>query len=428
MFNGLGNGEFLEEEARLLQLEAERRARYAAMSAEELLAVEKQKAELTASIKQLNINTLILNKVNPAVLPLNSVEESFRQASVAGDFLAMNRLMIISKWRWNETTPLGKYRFNIVNGQKQYVAFSDQDILNFLSGPWFTPNRYGYANMIEPGASCDINHMADLFIAGQRGVVNSYSPNDWQYVFPIYPGLYICQVYKGSTWVRWRATVWTAVGIVAAIYLGPIILDKVAAGATASSAEVSGGIVGAGTKAGTVTAVTTKATTAAAITTKAGAIAATAAETTTFFQTVQSGGNALLEYVNKARTIEAIANGEMPPPPISIVGDTFTDWAMTVVKDQIAKEAQQRAMELGQEYIARKLTEAEEAQLRAEIQAMQAELAALMPAGISATPDARVPAEVQAASAALALKEKQAQDAWLMALAIAVPAGFLLLS
>lgn len=434
-FNGLSSiGDTEDPESREYQREQQyietvaiEQARQATLTPEQLAAELQQQKEIDAYISQLSVITPILNKANPATLPLTPIEEQFRQASVAGDFERMNQLMPFSIHRWKAETPLGKYRFNIENGQKIYVSFSDADIYHFLSGPWMVPNQYGFALMIEPGAGCDADHMGDLYVQGQKGVIASYSPTDWQYVFPIYPGLYICQVYRGSAWVRWRGAVITAVGIVAAIYLGPIILDKVAGAATAGTAEATTtGIVGAGTKAGAVTAVTTKAT-AAAITTTAGA-AVTAVETASFFQTVQSGGNKLLSYVNKARTVEAIATGQIPPPPISIVGDSFTDWAMTVAKEQIAKEAKERAMELGIEYVQRKLTEAEEAKLRAEIQAMQAELAALMPANISATPNAQVPAEVQAASAALALREKRAQDAMLTALAIAVPVGLLMFS
>ena len=59
---------------------------------------------------------------------------------------------------------------------------------------------------------------------------------------------------------------------------------------------------------------------------------------------------------------------------------------------------------------------------------MQAELVALMPRNVSATPNQDVPAEVQAKSAELALREKQVQDSMLAALAIAVPVGLLYFS
>jgi len=75
----------------------------------------------------------------------------------------------------------------------------------------------------------------------------------------------------------------------------------------------------------------------------------------------------LVSQLNNARTIKAIADGKMPPPPIDINSSSFTDWAM------------QTGMREWQESQQRKMTRQEEAQLRAEIQAMQRQLGQVTP-------------------------------------------------
>ena len=378
----------------LARLERERleRQRFALLTTEEKEAEAQAAKEFQNYISGLNVNTLRFNQVNPAAAVLTNFEQSVMAASVAGNFLALNKLMPFSIHRWNRATPLGKYRFRVVNGKRIYIPFSDSDIDNFMAGSWLGWNGPGQINgtLVEPGAQgCDKEKISNQYKATQKANAQMYPQTDWRHIVPIYPGAYICQVYRPSTWVKIRGPVMVAVAAVAAVYLGPVIYDKIAG-------AVSG--------------------------------ATSTAESATVFQKVQATANNILGYVNKARTIEAIANGELPPPPISILGDSFTDWALTVAKKELTDAAKEKAAELGQEYIQRKLTEKEENKLRAEIQAMQAELAALMPADVPAAPDAQVPAVVQEKSAELALQEKQAQDSALVVAGVATIAGLFLLS
>lgn len=386
--------------------------------------VKADAADFAAWAREWNLGVEAGRNLGPALLTERG--KVLQELILRRDWESLFTLIPVNKWPRNWS--LSKYSFTGNGANKRYVAWTKADLQSFIFSPYYT---------VQPGYIC-LDEQRSLGVAAywkaQSRHKQKFNPSSYHYVWPIYPGggygsqTYGCEKDKTSLWVKIRKPVIAAAAIVAAVYLGPIVLAKISGVATTGATEAAtAGIVGAGTKAGAVTAITTKAGTAAAITLKSGAVAAAAAESTSFFQTVQSGANNLLNYVNKARTVEAIAKGEMPPPPISVVGASFTDWAMIVAKEQIAKEAQQRAIELGTEYIQRKMTEKEEARLRAEIKVMQAELALLIPDNVIASPDSRVPAEVQAASAALALKEKQAQAAWLTALAIAVPVGFLLL-
>ena len=159
--------------------------------------------------------------------------------------------------------------------------------------------------------------------------------------------------------------------VVAAVYLGPAIVAKVK--------SVAGGIVGAGGgEAG--------AAAAAGTGTGATASAASAVTQATTFQKIQAGTKTLLGYVNKARTVEAIVKGKLPPPPIGIPGANFRDWAFIVAKEKIKEEAIDAAMTAGQKYIAKKMSAKAEAELKAEIAEMQRQLIALTPPEVLAMP------------------------------------------
>lgn len=415
-----------EEQLAIARYEADavirRRAQIAAMTPEQREAYsEEVNKRILANIQErlawkTEWNSGIEAGRNLGPMPLTERGEILRDIILLRDWNALFKLIPVQLWPNNWS--LSKYSFTGDGANKQYVAWTEADLQSFIFSPYYT---------VQAGYVCT-DEQRELGVAAywqaQSRHKQKFTSVSYHYVWPIYPGggygsqTYGCEQYRPGLWVKTRMVVVIAAAIVAAVYLGPIVLSKITALGTGGG--TSSGIVGAGTKAGVVTAITTKA--------GAAAVVATAAETATFFQTVQSGTNTLLGYVNKARTIEAIVKGEMPPPPISVVGDSFTDWAMIVAKEQLVKEAKERAIEYGVEYVQRKMTEKEEAKLRAEIKVMQAELASLIPSNVIASPDSRVPAEVQAASVALALKEKQAQDSMLAALAIAVPVGFIVLS
>ncbi len=171
--------------------------------------------------------------------------------------------------------------------------------------------------------------------------------------------------------------------------------------------RAAAGIVGAGAKAGAVAAVTTKGAVAAALTTKAtvtGAAAlatvktvstasmiAAAAETGTLFTKAQT----LTTWVNRARSVDAIIKGELPPPPIGISGGNFTEWAMDLAKAEIKEEIGERAGEYISKKAAEKAQAEQDAIMRAEIERMQAELAALVSAQTPVMPAPEIDAPVR---------------------------------
>jgi len=188
----------------------------------------------------------------------------------------------------------------------------------------------------------------------------------------------------------------TAVGAVTLVALGQAALAK---GAAALS-KGAGVVTGPGTSA---------ASTAAGSAASAGAVAEAAAKTSGLFAQIQSTGNKLLGYINQGRTIHAIANGELPPPPISITGNSFTEWALAVAQDEMIKSHQ------------RKLTRQEEEMLRREIEAMQNAMAQQVPENFPKQPSTEIPVQIQVKQAETVAHNKEQNDALMLALAIGAP-------
>lgn len=383
--------------------EAEK-ARLAAMTQEQRTAeyarIAKLRAEAKIQQEQFAAYTLRLDKeqpawnaVNPVALPLPTYQENARAASVAGNFEALYLLMPMSVERWSKNTPLGKFRFKVVNGKRVYIPFSlaDFDRMFVL---FQRENKFGFSFFKEPGANCPQERWDRIkasYIQGQEKNAEQYPPSDWRHVYPIYPGRFICEKYERSLWVQVRVPVVIAVGAIAAVYLGPIVYDKIG--------SVLTGATGA---------------------------ADSATKTASLFSKIQKTGNTVLSFVNKARTIDAIIKGEIPPPPISILGSSFTDWAMIVAKRELVEQAKEAAAKAGMEYIQKKLTAAEEAKMRREIEALQRQLAGIVPENMPKQPSPAVPIVVQEKSAGLAIANKKVNDAVVTVMAIALPALILM--
>ncbi len=380
---GLGNGAYLEEQDRQAELLRNRPA----LTPEQ---IEAQKV----MYEKIRIKQNYLLKMNTqapiAKLPLDAYQNQMRRAIMQADFEAFNVLMTISKFGWSADTPLGMYRFRVIDGKRIYKPFSDTDLARLFAYMSTAANRYGYNRFAEPGSTCDWNALLTMYVNKQIAARKQYPATDWRHVVEIYPGRYICQVYRPSTWVKIRAPVIAAVAIVAAIYLGPIVLSKITgagaaeggaaaagAGATGVAEATATGIVGAGTKAGVVTAVTTK-TAATAITVTQATTAASAIAGAVEAGTLLSKAKTAVDLINKARTIDALISGEMPPPPIGISGDSFTEWALDIAKAELADELTEQYGEHLTKKMRDKLIAAEEERLRAEIEAMQRELAGLV--------------------------------------------------
>lgn len=325
------------EKKRLQQIEkAERRALNKLMSKKQRRKIAKQAKKQQKTIKSVNGFIGDLNKAGAATLPLTEQEEIFRQASIAGDFSSMNQMAPFGKAAWLTNTSLGKYRFVVgdesPNGQMIYVPWTDGEIDTFLAGPWLNRDpATGLAPLIHPRRTrqSDFVKKANDYKKSQAKAMQKFPANDSRHVYSIKPGEYIFKSGLKSTWVKVRAPVVAAVAVVAAVYLGPAVLAKVKTlGATTSGGVSVEGVTSA---------------------------------------KVFAGAQQLTGYVNNARTIEAIAKGEMPPPPVSISGNNFTEWAMIEAKEKFVEDMQ------------RQMTLDEERQMRREIEAMQRELNAMIP-------------------------------------------------
>jgi hypothetical protein len=274
--------------------------------------------------------------------------------------------------------PIGKFRFRYdEQGRRVFVPWTKKSWQNFFHhaqrGRWIANSPFMH--------KCDINwenHWVDKYTAESRkqATYGKYQARgDKRKVWQHTAGASVCKKKKKSLWMKIRGPVVAAVAIVAAVYLGPIVLAKVKA--------VAGGIGGAGAAGGGAG---TGAAGAAAGTGVSGTV--TAATTS---QKILSGAKTLVGYVNKARTVKAIVKGEMPPVPIGIGGATFGQWAMIVAKEEIKKAAIDKAMDEGVKYIEKKMTKKEEDKIRAEIAALQREIDKATPPEVKKLPPEPMP-------------------------------------
>lgn len=181
-----------------------------------------------------------------------------------------------------------------------------------------------------------------------------------------------CRAHAGEkNWKKVKNVAAAAVAVTGAVFLGPTIGGLAKAGAAKIGAAV----------------------------TKVGSMASKA-----------------IAAVNAGRTVKAIKDGEVPPPPIEVTGDAFKEWAL--------KEAAEEFMESEQ----RKMTREEEALMEREIAAMQAELARMAPPSTPKTPDPRVSPAVQQIQAAEVQKNKTEASTLKTALLIAAPLALLILT
>ena len=403
--NGLGElGKLSREEK--IALKKQRRIEKAARRALNKLMSKKQRRRLAKQArkaqKQLRKSIIgdatggrgfiaELNKPGAARLPLSPIAEQFRVASVAGDFVTMNAIAPFGPRAWLKKTSLGKYRFELQNGRLIYLPWSDQDIDLFLAGPWLVRNpATGQAPLIHPRRTrrSDFVKRSIDYKNAQRKVAQRFPASNARHVVAITPGAYIFKSGLKSRWVKIRKSVLIAGAIVAAVYLGPQVVAKIKGmGAPASVAEGAAAEAATGAASGAAT----------------GGIATSAGTSAKIF----AGAQQLTEQINQARTINAIVNGEMPPPPIGVSGNSFREWAFNVAKDEFIKDAQ------------RQMTQSEEIQLQREIAQMQSELERLIPANTAMQPSAGVPLAVQKTM----LEQKKNSEELNQILMIAVPVG-----
>lgn len=369
-------------------------------------------AELTAAKNE------YANLVVPPPGQLTPWAKYFQKLILARDYDTLFRVLPLDVWgsRWK----LGKYSFRDVDRKvydiaqrflpgggtptittvREYVPFSEASIKRFVMGPYFKVSS-AYADGVCPPERLE-KYVASYWGA-TKAAAEGNRVTDRAHIHDIWPGRDQCIPPQASLWVRIRSKVYIAVAVVAAIYLGPIVLEKVGAlipGGTPGA--TAGEIVGAGAKAG-------------AITTKAGAAATKAS----FFSKVKGVADTALTWYNRAEQIKAIARGELPPPPIGIPGANFREVAFNIVKKEITEAAKAKAAELGVAYIQKKMSEREERKIKAEIAELQRKLEAITPADTPMQPSPELSPVIQSAM----VKEKVKSEQTNQFLSVVVPIG-----
>ena len=296
-------------------------------------------------------------------------------------------------------TRLLKLRFNWgPDGRPRYVAPTLQMWQNYFSHPergrWIANIPFTYKCPPEWAENWAKRYL-DESNKYSRRYPNTSAQHLWPYKFTQAK----CKKPKKSLWVQIRKPLAIAAGIVAAVYLGPVVVEKIGAIASGGSGAAAGTAGAAG---------------------EAGAKA-------TFFSKVKAGSAKVLKVVNRARSIKAIAEGELPPPPIGIPGSNFREWVTIVAKEKLKEEAQERALELGVKYVQKKMTEKEEKKLQAEIAQLQRELERLIPPEVKEMPPEPAPELAAPVKKIQAVEEQRALDAQDLLLPAAIVGGALLL-
>lgn len=227
-----------------------------------------------------------------------------------------------------------------------------------------------------------------------------------------------------------RKKLLTIAAIATAAFAGPAIFAAVK-GAAGAGAVAKGGAAAAKIK--TATAVTKAATiakggavagkiaTVGKFTTAAQAAAklaskqtiakqaATAVAKKTLVDRAQTLIPKIVDGVNQTRTVVAIAKGEIPPPPISLEGDSFTEWGMSLAKQKLEKE------------MGEKMNEAQEAEARAYMESIQNRAAQTLPPNYVGQAPQQIDIRVQRAQETQAINDGQDRNTLLIAAAVGVP-------
>lgn len=329
--------------------------------------------------------------------PYSPMQERLRILTLQRDWGKLFDEFPYELWR---DIPLNKWSFRIKNGKREYVPFTDAEMRDF----YFNHHR------TKEGWACSRDQSQGFLnraIRNQRARIAAHPKTSQKYAEYIYPAAF-CEEPEEDFKDK-AVDVLKKAAVVGAVATGAVFLGPAVIGAAGKGLATVGGAIKAG---------------AGAIASGAGSLfgggaaqAATAEATKeaakgTLLSTASSAIPKIVEQVNNARMIKAIAEGKVPPPPISLRGDNFTEWAMNAAIEDL-KEKQQR-----------EITEQEKRQLRLMIQQLQNDMVRQVPPDYPMQPMPEVPTQVQAAQAAT--KERNQLTQTILA-ALIPTAGFLLL-
>lgn len=347
--------------------------------------------------------------------------ESLREASVAGDFDKLFEIRPPEQWKKGKVhIPVGKFRFEWVNGKPKYVQWTKPHWRNYFLSKGVLKHPDYKGTCPEPRLTQYVDYWQAKTLRNARKV-GPDSPHHLRRHYPLATGTYACKPKQKSVWVKIRKPVAIAAAVVAAVYLGPKVVSALKGGGATGGAATSGAAGTAGQATGVASGTLGPGGISAGMATQ-GTTAATVAKTgASAFSTFKTTANTVLGYVNKARTIKAVAEGELPPPPIGVSGASFREWVFDVAKHEIQEEAKEAAMQAGVDYVQRKMTAKEEAALRAEIAQMQRELEKVVPANLPPEPAQALSPELKKMQQVEIAKKNQTDKLVKDALMIGVP-------
>lgn len=281
------------------------------------------------------------------------------------------------------------------DGWRAYKPFSKADMDRWAHG-WYL----SYSGFVCPLGQ--VRAVRDAGNGGQAGRLRSHQKWNVHYAWHI-NSLAQCQE-KSSKRRRSNIKKVAAVAavVVGAVYLGPMVAGALKGSGAVATAGVKTGIAKAG--------IATGAKAAAGVGAKALAVAKVGAAGATIASQAKQWIPKVVDATNNVRTVKAIVDGEVPPPPISIEGNNFKEYAVSVGQQILEKELADKKQALTDAQMALARREMDQ-----EIARIQNAARGQIPAGVPTYPMPQIAQPVQQAQA------EQAEFDWLKIAAVAVP-------
>lgn len=240
--------------------------------------------------------------------------------------------------------------FTGADGYRHYKKFSDAEFSDFANR-WY---------MAAPGYVCPPNHDVGLAISMQAQRSAAQQPErDYSvhYAWIIGP---LSQCSPTSSSRRRKAL--KKVAAIAAVAVGAVFLGPIVVGA------IKGGLAKIGLLGGALG--------------KKGGGESSGGIIDTAIKVIPK----VLETANAVAAVQAVRNGEVPPPPLNVQGSSFTDYAAAVGENLLQRELQQQ-----QQAVSQQQQDFMREQMRAEIEAIQRGAVAQLPYSPGSVPMYPIP-------------------------------------
>lgn len=335
-----------------------------------------------------------------------------RRLLLAGDLTGFSRLPYIAKQLYQDGDLSRTFNFSMYHQAttKEHAYDAAFDEVKVI--PWDRAELTELLERFVPGKRryCIPDKVGKILAAQKTFLANPIRRGNMSHAWFRLPAVIMNECREQAS----LKDVVKIVAIGATIATGAVLLGNALAGATVTNAAAAGG-ASAGSAGAIGGAIAVPAIAPTVTYSIGGAVVAAPSISVVSGVSLAGALGTAEKVINAKRTIDAVKNGEMPPPPISLGDGSFTDFA--------AKTGEA----ILQDQLQRKLTEAEKKMMEAEIERQRRYLAQFEPAHAPVV-NSRLAPELTAAQkdrADQAIDQKEGAQGILLALAI--PAALFLI-